>query len=463
MSGRIMVVDDIATNRMVLRAKLSAAYFDVIQAESGQEAILRAAEQQPDLILLDIMMPGMDGFETCRRLKAAKETAHIPVIILTSLNEPDDRVRGLECGAEDFLSRPIADLALFSRVRNLLRSKFMLDELRLRDRTTHELGLAEIVEGASDIPAVPGRVVMVPRDTAMARDWMHALDGVPELELRTCFDEEEARALEGDDLPDVFLIHARLDRSGGDGLRLVSHLRSRPHSRNAAVILVVPDQDQVKAAKGLDLGASDYLFDGFDPLELAVRLKNQIRNKQISDRLRDNVTDTMRLAVLDPLTGLYNRRYARQHLAKITERASETNKGFTLMLLDIDEFKRVNDTYGHSSGDCVLKEFSHRIRENLRGVDLVSRLGGEEFLVAMPDTTEEQARAASERLRQAIEETTFASQSGKSRFHVTVSIGVTLGDPKAADVEQLIQEADRALYASKSDGRNMVTLFNSAA
>ncbi|MFQ5439363.1 MAG: PleD family two-component system response regulator [Paracoccaceae bacterium] len=462
MSGRILVVDDVATNRMVLQARLSAAYFDVLQAETGLEAIEVAMKKQPDLIILDVLMPGIDGFETCRRLKAAEKTEHVPVVMVTSLDRSDNRLRGLKCGADDFLSRPISDLALFSRVRNLLRSKFMLDELRLRDRTTLDFGLGEILDSRAKIVPPKARVALVPSCDERNWPWARTLEELTPYDIQICPDETAARALEGPDMPDAFVVHSRAGPLG-DGLRLVSHLRSRPHSRHTSAILVVPPGDQEKASKGLDLGADDYLFEDSDPLELVARLNSQIRRKQLSDRLRENLADSLRLAVRDPLTGLYNRRYAKQHLSRITERARETGKGFALMLLDIDKFKAVNDTYGHAVGDQVLKDFSHRIRENLRGVDLVSRMGGEEFLVAMPDTTEAQARKASERLRKVIEKTVFAGVDGQARLHITVSIGVTIGDPEAPDVDKLLQEADGALYASKAEGRNTVTLVNSAA
>lgn len=460
MSGRILVVDDIATNRMILRTKLAAAYFEVIQAENGTEAIARTAEFAPDLILLDVMMPDINGFEVCRKLKSDPKTAHIPVIMLTALYDHGDRVRGLECGADDFLSKPINDLALFARVRNLLRSKFMFDELRLRDQTTRELGLGEsgqlLVENAN------GRVVLVPCDASTGQQWQQAIKPRMQVDLSVICDENKVTALEGDQLPDVFVVHSRIG-DFGDGLRLVSHLRSRPNSRHAAVILVVPEGDMTRAAKGLDLGATDYIFDPFDASELIVRLQSQIRNKRMSDRLRSNVDDSLRLAVMDPLTGLYNRRYVKQHLGKITGRSRETGKEFALMVMDIDNFKRVNDNYGHAAGDQVLKEFARRLQENLRGVDLVSRIGGEEFLIAMPDTTMEQAEKASERLRRVIEQDLFHFSSAPNGLRITASIGVTLGNPEAPDVDQLIQQADRALYASKSEGRNMVTMFKPAA
>ncbi len=464
MSGRILVVDDIATNRVILRSKLAAAYYEVIQAENGREALEKAFAELPDVILLDILMPDLDGFAVCKTLKSDPRTTHIPVIIVTALQGTADRLRGLAAGADDFLTKPINDLALFSRVRNLLRSKFMMDELHLRDRTSRELGLSErpLKPPLGDTP--PAQVALLPTDAKMGQNWLNMLADHPGFHAQICPDEGTAIRLaeDADAAPDVFLIHARQGKFG-DGLRLVSYLRSRPKARNTAVVLAVPDGDLDLAAKGLDLGAHDYVFDSFDPAELTIRLRGQVRRKRMSDQLRSSVDSTMRLAVTDPLTGLYNRRYATQHLARIAERARKNGKGFALMLLDIDNFKSVNDRHGHNGGDSVLAEFARRIQENLRGVDLISRIGGEEFLVAMPDTTEDQARSASERLRREIEQTPFQLPAGGATLNITVSIGVTLGNPDSAIVDTLIEEADKALYTSKHDGRNMVTVYSHAA
>ncbi len=466
MSGTILIVDDVPTNRMILRAKLSAAYYDVIQADNGQDALDKVARLQPDLVLLDVMMPDIDGFAVCRRIKDNPETAHLPVVMVTALDSRQDRLRGLECGADDFLTKPISDLALLSRVRNLLRAKFMFDELRLRDATSRALGLDDPMADIGFSPP-PGRVAMVPRNPTMGLIWTRALAGQTDFTTHILNRADDAMALAPEDLPDVFLVHARLG-GYGDGLRLVSHLRSRPHTRHCGVVLVVPEHDQKIAAKGLDLGASDYVFEPVDPSEMIVRLKGQIRRKQISDRLRASLNDTLRLAVQDPLTGLYNRRYAMQHLARMMHNASASGRKFALMLLDIDRFKQINDSYGHAAGDHVLREFARRIQENLRGVDMVSRIGGEEFLVAMPDTTEAQARKASERLRRVIERRPFPlgradATPGTDRVRVTVSVGVVMGDANAPGIDHLLQHADEALYASKNEGRNMVTMFGSAA
>ena len=456
MSGRILVVDDIATNRMLLRARLSAAYYDVIQAESGPEALQKAVEFQPDIVLLDVMMPGMDGFQTCRELKANPATAHIPVVMVTALCERADRLRGLRSGADDFLTRPINDLALLSRVRNLLRAKFMFDELRLRERTTRDLGLD--TDPVETTPP-PGRVMLLPGSRARGEFWRKSLTGQGFGEVTI---PDNPAVLSPADMPDVFVIHAA-PAPGRDGLRLVSQLRARPESRAAGIVLVVPEGDQVMAARGLDLGAGDHLFEPLDPAELIARIKGQLRRKQMSDRLRNSVSDSLRLAALDPLTGLFNRRYASRHLERIKARARRDGKGFALMMLDIDNFKQVNDRFGHAAGDRVLKEFAQRVQANLRGVDLVSRIGGEEFLVAMPDTSKAEARAASERLRRVIEATPFPCPGSVGGLPVTVSIGVTLGQPDSPAMEELIRQADRALYSAKARGRNTVTLFSAAA
>src|SRR5690349_19237118 len=141
MTARVLVVDDMPANVKLLEAKLAVEYFDVATAANGEDAIALATSTPPDIILLDIMMPGMDGFEVCKRLKADPRTAHVPIIMVTALSEAEDRVRGLECGADDFLTKPVNDLALYARIRSLVRLKMTADEWRLRQATGTHLGM----------------------------------------------------------------------------------------------------------------------------------------------------------------------------------------------------------------------------------------------------------------------------------------------------------------------------------
>ncbi|MBL1437300.1 MAG: response regulator [Rhodobacteraceae bacterium] len=380
MPGRILVVDDVATNRLILKAKLAAAYYDVLEADCGQAAFDVAKAEQPDVILLDIKMPDMDGYQVCEMLKACSETSHIPVVMVTASSAPKERIRGLAVGADDFLVKPINDMALFARVRNLLRVKMMFDELKLRDSTSRELGLSDFIETKDDDDQTMHTVMLAPAAMAQGEAWKREISKMPNVEVIGTCSEREALNMARFEQPDAVIVHQRL-MEDGDSLRLISALRARPETRQAVMIYVVSDGAIETAAKALDLGTSDYILEPFEPEELTLRLRTQLRRKRYSDQLRSNVRDGLRMAVIDPLTGLYNRRYATQHMQKIVDRSHESGNSFAVMMMDLDKFKRINDTEGHDAGDMVLKEFSRRIQENVRGVDLVARMGGKSFLL----------------------------------------------------------------------------------
>ena len=462
MTGRVLVVDDVATNRLLLRAKLSSAYYDVVVAENGHQALAMARSEQPDMVMLDVMMPDMDGFEVCAILKGCQETSHIPVIMVTALDTPEERIRGLEAGADDFLSKPFNDLALFARVRNLMRMKMMFDELRLRDLTSRELGLTDFVSEQDIELELGGPILLAPPSRAEGAEWERQLRDRLGVTTIVTYSEREATNLARMELPDCFVVHQNLTE-GGDGLRLVSALRARPETRQSAVILVVENGDVQTAAKGLDLGASDYIESPFDVSELIARIRSQLRRKRYSDRLRSNVRNGLKMAVIDPLTGIYNRRYAAQHMNRVMERARETGGVFAVMMIDLDKFKSINDRFGHDAGDAVLREFSRRLQENIRGVDLVARFGGEEFFVAMPDVDRQAAGMAAERIRSAVEGAPVTLPGGAGEVAVTVSVGVAIAGAQDLDAEAIIKRADLALYNAKEAGRNRVTFFAQAA
>ena len=215
------------------------------------------------------------------------------------------------------------------------------------------------------------------------------------------------------------------------------------------MILVVENGDVQTAAKGLDLGASDYIETPFDVSELIARIRSQLRRKRYSDRLRSNLRNGLKLAVIDPLTGIYNRRYASQHMNRVMERARETDGVFAVMMIDLDKFKSINDRFGHDAGDAVLREFSRRLQENIRGVDLVARFGGEEFFVAMPDVDQHAAAHAAERIRRAIEGAPVTLPDG-GEVQVTVSIGVAIA--RAADCRRRGDHQARRLRALRLEG-----------
>jgi two-component system cell cycle response regulator len=222
-------------------------------------------------------------------------------------------------------------------------------------------------------------------------------------------------------------------------------------------MLVIADQeDNARVLRGLDMGVNDYLVRPIDKNELLARVATQIKRKRFGDRLRQTVQQSIAWAVTDGLTGLYNRRYMEGHLSTLTEESKSRGRELSLLILDIDFFKSINDTYGHDAGDDVLREFGRRLRKAVRGIDLVSRFGGEEFVVVMPETDMGTAFAVAERIRERIAALPFPIAGRTREVPVTISIGIAqlMGADDTSD--SLLKRADRALYAAKRDGRNRV-------
>lgn len=459
MSARVLVVDDVDVNIKILEAKLRASYFEVSTATSGAEALEKAEKERPDLILLDVMMPEMNGFECCRRLKANPALSHIPVVMVTALDQTSDRVTGLEAGADDFLTKPPNDMALFARVRSLVRLKMSIDELRARDETIRGFADSDALHMYAPSIAPEGDVVIVESRPARAEAMRRVLMSRLPVSVTTVDNRADAIAAGMSAPKDLFIVANRLDSY--DGLRLCSELRAQPETRRSSLICTVDDGAFDTIALALDLGANDYIMRPVDENELVARTRAQLMRKNYADRLRADVDDSLRLAVTDSLTGLYNRRYADQHLGQLTRRRKPDGapSPVTAILVDLDHFKSVNDTYGHPAGDAVLVELADRMRNVLRSFDLCARFGGEEFLVIMPETDEREGRRAAERIREEIAKAPFEIPSlGAAGLPVTASLGVadSLGG-QGCDAVTLIERADRALYASKHRGRDRVT------
>jgi two-component system, cell cycle response regulator len=445
MTARVLVVDDIATNLRLLEAKLLNEYYEVALAASGEEALATVGRWMPDVVLLDVMMPGMDGYEVCRRLKAQPATQHIPVVMITALTDQAERVRGLEAGADDFLSKPVDDATLFARLRALLRVKQVLDAWRLRAETARDLGF-EPPPGPS-LSIAGSRALVVDEDRAESEGLARLL-GTDGLEVRLCSSPAEAWTLLLDGMQDIVLLSLSLD--GGDALRLASRLRAESVTRDVPLLLVADAAQKGLVLRGFDLGANDHVLRPVDPNELRARVRNQIRRKRYQERLRAELDRSLELAVTDPLTGLRNRRYVRRHLEGVLR-----NAGAAVLLIDVDRFKSVNDSLGHAAGDIVLREVAERVRAHIRAADVVARYGGEEFLVVMAGTAAEEAALVAERLRAAIAASPVMAEG--QAVPVTASVGVASGESGTLS-DDVIAAADAALYAAKKGGRNRVEI-----
>ncbi|WP_392710835.1 PleD family two-component system response regulator [Rhizobium ruizarguesonis] len=452
MTARILVVDDIPANVKLLEARLLAEYFDVMTAADGYTALAICERNQVDLILLDIMMPGIDGFEVCERLKASRKTAHIPVVMVTALDQPTDRVRGLKAGADDFLTKPVNDLQLISRVKSLLRLKTLSDELRIRADTAHTMGIDDLTRAGEGRADETAQVLLVDGRANSQERIIKALK--PVADVLALSDPQAALFEAAESAFDLVIVNANFDDY--DPLRLCSQLRSLERTRFLPILIITEQGADEMVVRALDLGVNDYIIRPVDPNELVARSLTQIRRKRYNDRLRASVKQTIELAVTDPLTGLYNRRYLDNHLNVLFNRSMARGRPLSVLITDIDRFKQVNDTYGHDGGDEVLREFANRVRSTIRGADLACRYGGEEFVVVMPDTSPEIAATVAERLRAAIESAPFMLKHSGEALNVTASFGIASRIASVLTPDQLMKQADLALYEAKNTGRNRV-------
>lgn len=449
MTARILIVDDVAANVRLLEARLSAEYYQVATAQDGQEALRLARTWQPDLVLLDVMMPGLDGFETCRALKRDPMTRHIAVVMVTSLDQSAERVRGLEAGADDFLTKPVDFTTLLARTRSLVRLKRLLDEWRVRGETARALGLG--ADGVS-LPSVAGARALI------VDDWEESAEAMQQALLEEgilagrAASEAEMMALTQAIAFDLVVIS--LSMVGDDPLRLASRLRAGESTQAVPMLVVAEPEQRDLVLRGFDLGANDWLLRPLDPMELRARARNQIRRKFYQDRLRSDIGHALELALTDPLTGFYNQRYLSRHLQTLL--AAGATNGLAVLMLDVDHFKQINDRWGHQMGDQALILIAQTLRSRIRVFDSIARYGGEEFVVVMPGTGELDALSAAERLRGAVEEIRFVPETGLAH-PLTVSVGIACcAAGSQTTPERLILAADQALYAAKRAGRNRV-------
>ncbi|MER9004944.1 MULTISPECIES: PleD family two-component system response regulator [unclassified Mesorhizobium] len=452
MTARILVVDDIPANVKLLEVRLLAEYFEVLTASNGPDAIEACENGKVDVVLLDVMMPGMDGFEVCKRLKSDPATAHIPVVMVTALGHVADRVRGLEAGADDFLTKPVNDLQLMTRVKSLVRLKSLTDELRLRASTTRNIGIEALLSRSFASEDATPKVLLIDERKSSVERIQKMLRGSAELDIAT---DPHAGFFQAAEAPyECVLISTGF--TDFDPLRLCSQLRSLDRTRFLPIILIADEGEEGRIIRGLELGINDYLMRPIDQQELTARLRTQVRRKRYNDQLRASVAQTIEMAVTDALTGLHNRRYLDSHLQTLFDRAVARRRPLSVMITDLDRFKTVNDSHGHDGGDDVLREFARRLRKNVRGIDLACRFGGEEFVVVMPDTDGAVAEKVAERIRAEIAQLPFAIGPEGKAIEVTVSVGVSSVLKGADTVAALMKRADVALYEAKSGGRNRV-------
>lgn len=449
MSAKILIVDDVIFNIKLLENKLKFAYYDVFTASTGKEAIQKVYEVKPDLILMDIMMPDIDGIEATKRIKAIPEFSHIPIVMVTALSSQSDKVSTLIAGADDFITKPVNDKALITRVKSLLRAKFAVDELRLRADITSQLGLPHIESDEN----IAGSKIMLVDDNPLEIKKIEKHLHFHGMTVEVVSDPEEALQ-KATQQNEYSVIIVSIELLGYDGLRLCSQIKSNESSRGIPIVILVDEDYDAKIERGLEIGVQDYVISPVDPSELIARLSKQILRKKYHDMVNQNYLDHISLSVLDPLTKLHNRRYLDTYLENFLKQSHDEQKDLTIIMIDLDNFKSINDTYGHASGDEVLRQASERITSSIRHSDLCVRYGGDEFIIALPSTDAKEGKVVAERILSSFRGRKFII---KNNVEVDYFCSIGIATMKSGDtIYELLKSADDNLYKAKNIGRNIL-------
>ncbi|MDH4161593.1 MAG: response regulator [Nitrospirota bacterium] len=443
---KLLIIDDDPLDRKLLTDVLRSYGYAVETAADGPEGLAKAREIRPDIVLLDVMMPGMNGFEVTAQLKQDQATAIVPVILMTCLNDTENKVRGFDAGADDFLSKPFDRMELRTRVRSLLKLKFLSDRLQA-EKEPYEF-TRDCIRGTGKDEK--GAVLIIEDDEGSIEHYREILTSNGHACLIAKTGNEGVSLLEHAAIDIVILDLMLPDLHGLEVLKL---MRANPAAADIPVIIVSLVSDQEMRVAGIDQGADDYLVKPVNHLELLARIRTNLRKTAIRRKLAQGVEAYFHHSVTDSLTGLYNRFYLKSVMQRTMALSKRFHRRHCLFMVDIDDFKSINDTFGHLAGDSVLKEMGAILREMVRTCDIAVRYGGEEFAVLLTDSNMEGAYQFAERLRQRIQ---ACRLEGIGDRIITVSIGVAEFRPHDVRLEDIIKRADDALYVAKKAGKNRV-------
>ncbi len=455
--GTILVLDGTSTNRIMLKVQLTAAWYHVVQGErlQGLAGLLRRSK--PDLVLTSQSLPDGTAADVKKLVMANQDLIDVPVVAIAPQNDRAARIKALSEGLDDVLAYPFKDTFLLARVRSLLRARAETQDLQI-DSSSHPIGFAE-PSAAPILPAAAAQVAVLTQEPRTGALWQSVLSKQTQYSLSAHTPSNLQGVLSGP-VPDAILFEVSENPSG---LNLLADLKSRGFTRHTVLIGILQDGNSELASEALDRGADAICMAGFCPEETFLHLKNQIARKNRRDQMRASLRRGVVDSWVDPLTGLHNRRYAMRAMDQIAYQSLQAGQGLAVMLADLDHFKAINDTYGHSAGDSVLAEAAKRMAQTIGSAGFVARIGGEEFMIGLSNTTQEKALKLAQSLRGCIRDTPFALSDIPESISVTVSIGLiaTQGagashPPQTAHLERLIKSADTALYAAKTGGRDQV-------
>ncbi len=468
---QILLVDDNPTNLDVLRKTLETKDYEVMIANNGEDAIEIAGEFEPDLILLDVMMPGLNGFETCRQLKKNCETKEIPVIFLTAKTEPEDIVEGFDSGGVDYISKPFHQEEVLARAQTHLKLKKTLED-KIMLYTESEIMKGELIKSESEYRAI----------VETASDLIFKLD--PDQNITFINSAFKYLGYDSSELLGQPIVNFIDVEDVEETLPLIATKGIGPLATSSLEVKFKSNSDSVITEQ---INSSPFLLDAFGiwnvPDELVFKkvperrflgtlcIAREITElKQIENELRKHKSQLITIneelkmiSKMDGLTKIFNRRWFDETIDQEWKRATREKIPLALIIFDIDFFKKFNDNYGHQAGDECLRKIAQTACDTFkRPGDLLARYGGEEFAVILPNTDEDGAFIIGELLREKIETLEIEFAKNQNALDLTVSLGVaSMIPPSNEEFPTLISQADKALYQAKDRGRNQVVRSSS--
>ena len=446
----ILVVDDDPLNIKLLAAQLLSKGYRVMTASDGEMALAKIEETPPDLILLDIMMPGIDGYEVTRRLKTNPETKEIPIILVTALTEDSEKKKGLEAGADEFINKPVNYPELDARVCSLLKLKEYQDQIGSRKKSEHLMSQGTVKQETGDRRKANLPTVLVAEDDRTSAKLMTTyLSAIP-CKIETAGTGAEALRIISLKKIDIVLLDIMMPVL--DGFEVCKSIKEKEETIPIQVVMITGLTDTKSKLKGIELGTDDFLVKPVNKDELRARVNALIKKKAYIDRLRERVDGALVAAVTDKLTGVYNHGYLKRFIELEFKRSQRNNHHLALLMVDVDDFKRFNDTHGHQCGDQALAIVAKTLKSNIRDIDLIARYGGEEFTIVLPYADLEAAEIIADRLLQSM--SAHVAIPGAPDARLSISIGISVFPDSCETSEALLETADASLYRAKRNGKN---------
>lgn len=482
MSNKILIVDDSQTQRLTLKFKLEKHGYEVLIAESGMDAIKMVYENMPSLVLSDVIMPNINGYHLCRLIKRDKLTSNIPVILFTVLDKKIDKFWGLRAGADDFFQKDGSDELLFEKIDKFLNisKQNQVSDVHIDNTENYDFSakVADILDESlvkstlSNEFRELGEFVL--DEKTLNNKTFDLLSSILDYNLAGIFYNDSDKK---DKI--LFINQNECDVSADVIKSVITNIQENIEAANPNNII---DFDYKIVTNGYIDGATvieninEFQSSFIYPVENEGKLLGIIAffhknpNKYIHSKILDIIlsemqlimkikwlySETKLLSIIDPLTTLYNRRYFSQILENEFSRSKRYTSPLSIAMVDIDNFKKLNDSYGHLFGDEVLQVISEYFKDSLRKTDSVARYGGEELVAILPETSIDQAAIPLERFRQKVENHEFIS-TGKT-VHVTISIGIAQNDFTLSNSDNFIKKADDALYKAKEKGKNRIEI-----